>query len=168
MSLIEKNRSRMSKAHQVPNQPLPNESESSQASSLPMPITELLDADYHGVRLYTVAMLVLVVAILWTGISVVEQVQTYQERYTELSQLKKDYRQLQIEHQRMLIEQQTFSATPQIVNRAVTQLHMFYPDLSNRLIIRVVPTQSNALPPNALPVQDPSVSLPQTQGEAHD
>lgn len=137
--------------------------------NLPVPITDLLDADYHGVRLYSVAMLVLVAAILWTGLSVVEQVQTYQQRYTELSELKQDFRQMQVERQRMLIEQQTFSATPQIVNRAVTQLHMFYPELSNRLIIRATPSQANTLPPNALSAPDSQVSSANlAQGAAHD
>ncbi|OBX78227.1 cell division protein FtsL [Faucicola atlantae] len=137
--------------------------------NLPVPITDLLDADYHGVRLYSVAMLVLVAAILWTGLSVVEQVQTYQQRYTELSELKQDFRQMQVERQRMLIEQQTFSATPQIVNRAVTQLHMFYPELSNRLIIRATPSQVNTLPPNALSAPDSQVSSANlAQGAAHD
>lgn len=137
--------------------------------NLPVPITDLLDADYHGVRLYSVAMLVLVAAILWTGLSVVEQVQTYQQRYTELSELKQDFRQMQVERQRMLIEQQTFSATPQIVNRAVTQLHMFYPELSNRLIIRAKPSQANTLPPSALSAPDSQVSSANlAQGAAHD
>lgn len=137
--------------------------------NLPVPITDLLDADYHGVRLYSVAMLVLVAAILWTGLSVVEQIQTYQQRYTELSELKQDFRQMQVERQRMLIEQQTFSATPQIVNRAVTQLHMFYPELSNRLIIRATPSQANTLPPSALSAPDSQVSSANlAQGAAHD
>ena len=137
--------------------------------NLPVPITDLLDADYHGVRLYSVAMLVLVAAILWTGLSVVEQVQTYQQRYTELSELKQDFRQMQVERQRMLIEQQTFSATPQIVNRAVTQLHMFYPELSNRLIIRATPHQANTLPPSALSAPDSQISSANlAQGAAHD
>lgn len=137
--------------------------------NLPVPITDLLNADYHGVRLYSVAMLVLVAAILWTGLSVVEQVQTYQQRYTELSELKQDFRQMQVERQRMLIEQQTFSATPQIVNRAVTQLHMFYPELSNRLIIRATPSQANTLPPSALSAPDSQVSSANlAQGAAHD
>ena len=137
--------------------------------NLPVPITDLLNADYHGVRLYSVAMLVLVAAILWTGLSVVEQVQTYQQRYTELSELKQDFRQMQVERQRMLIEQQTFSATPQIVNRAVTQLHMFYPELSNRLIIRATPSQANTLPPSALSAPDSQISSANlAQGAAHD
>lgn len=74
-------------------------------------ISEMLDTEYRGVSLYTVAIMLLVIAILWTGVSVVEQIQTYHQQYGELQKLKKQFRQLQMEHQRMLIEQQTFSAT---------------------------------------------------------
>ena len=98
-------------------------------------ISEMLDTEYRGVSLYTVAMMLLVIAILWTGVSVVEQIQTYHQQYGELQKLKKQFRQLQMEHQRMLIEQQTFSATPQVTNRAVTEINMFYPNLSDRMII---------------------------------
>ena len=98
-------------------------------------ISEMLDTEYRGVSLYAVAMMLLVIAILWTGVSVVEQIQTYHQQYGELQKLKKQFRQLQMEHQRMLIEQQTFSATPQVTNRAVTELNMFYPNLSDRMII---------------------------------
>lgn len=103
--------------------------------SLGVSISEILDAEYRGISLYAVAMLLLVIAILWTGVSVVEQIQTYHQQYGELQKLKKQFRQLQMEHQRMLIEQQTFSATPQVTNRAVTELNMFYPNLSDRMII---------------------------------
>ena len=98
-------------------------------------ISEMLDTEYRGVSLYAVAMMLLVIAILWTGVSVVEQIQSYHQQYGELQKLKKQFRQLQMEHQRMLIEQQTFSATPQVTNRAVTELNMFYPNLSDRMII---------------------------------
>ena len=98
-------------------------------------IAEVLDSEYRGVSLYAVAMLVLVIAMLWTGVSVVEQIQNYHQQYGELQTLKKQFRQLQMEHQRMLIEQQTFSGTPQVTNRAATELNMFYPDFSDRMII---------------------------------
>ncbi|MFW2176755.1 MULTISPECIES: cell division protein FtsL [unclassified Moraxella] len=100
-----------------------------------MSIIEVLESDYRGVSLYTVAMGILVIAILWTGVSVVEQIQSYHHRYGEMSKLKKEFRQLQVERQRMLIEQQTFSATPQVTQRAVAELNMFYPDLSDRMIV---------------------------------
>ena len=50
--------------------------------------------------------------------------------------MKKQERKLQIEHQRLLIEQQTFSATPQIASRAVAELGMFSPMLEDKLIIQ--------------------------------
>lgn len=98
-------------------------------------IADLLDSEYRGISLYTVTMILLVIAILWTGISVVEQIQTYHKSYNQLAKLKREFRQLQIEHQRMMIEQQTFSGTPQVTSRAATQLNMFYPDFSDRMII---------------------------------
>lgn len=98
-------------------------------------IADILDTDYRGVSLYSVAMTLLVIAILWTGLKTVQQIQQYHHVYSEMSQLKRDFRQLQIERQRMLIEQQTFSATPQVTNRAVAELNMYYPNLSDRMII---------------------------------
>ena len=98
-------------------------------------ISEMLDTEYRGVSLYTVAMMLLVIAILWTGVSVVEQIQTYHQQYGELQKLKKQFRQLQMEHQRMLIEQQTFGATAQIGSRAVTQLRMFSPPAAQTVVI---------------------------------
>ena len=77
----------------------------------------------------------MIIAILGTGVQTVEQVQQYHQEYGQLQQLKKDFRALQIEHQQMLIEQQAFSATPQVTNRAVTELNMFYPNVSDRMII---------------------------------
>ena len=104
-------------------------------------ISEMLDTEYRGVSLYTVAIMLLVIAILWTGVSVVEQIQTYHQQYGELQKLKKQFRQLQMEHQRMLIEQQTFGATAQIGSRAVTQLRMFSPPAAKTVVISL-PTTS--------------------------
>lgn len=98
-------------------------------------IDEVLNAKYQIISLYVVAMLWLVGLILWTAVQTVEQVQAYHQTYGQLQTLKKEFRQLQIERQRMLIEQQTFSATPQVTNRAVAELQMFYPNVSDRLII---------------------------------
>ena len=103
-------------------------------------ISEMLDTEYRGVSLYTVAMMLLVIAILWTGVSVVEQIQTYHQQYGELQKLKKQFRQLQMEHQRMLIEQQTFGATAQIGTRAVTQLRMYSPPVSQSVVISLPQT----------------------------
>ncbi|WP_410473144.1 cell division protein FtsL [Faucicola mancuniensis] len=98
-------------------------------------INDVLNAEYRGMSLYSIAMIFLIIAILWTGVQTVEQVQQYHQEYGQLQQLKKDFRALQIEHQQMLIEQQAFSATPQVTNRAVTELNMFYPNVSDRMII---------------------------------
>lgn len=127
--------------------------DSDQANSQRLNIAELLESEYRGVSLYAMTMLVLVLAILWTGINVVEQIQNYHQQYNELARLKKEFRQSQIEHQRMLIEQQTFSATPQVSSRAVNELHMFYPTLSHRLIIHTNDTmlsKPSAMPPATL------------------
>lgn len=98
--------------------------------------TEFMATEYKGVSIYAMAMAILIALILWTGIATVQQVQAYHQQYGNLQQLKKDYRKLQIENQRLLIEQQTFSATPQIASRAVAELNMFYPQLSDRMIIQ--------------------------------
>lgn len=123
--------------------------ESTAVDSPAVNIAEILDAEYRGISLYAVAMMVLVVAILWTGIKVVEQIQDYHQRYGTLLKLKRDFRQLQIEHQRMLIEQQTFSATPQVTNRAVAELNMFYPNLSDRMILHTNQAHGAAKPSDA-------------------
>lgn len=106
----------------------------------PLP-AEFMATEYKGISLYTMAMMVLIGLILWTGIQAVQQVQAYHQQYGVLQHLTKDYRSLQVENQRLLIEQQTFSATPQIASRAVSELNMFYPKLSDRMII-----QANAIP----------------------
>jgi cell division protein FtsL len=59
--------------------------------------------------------------------------------------MKKQERKLQVEHQRLLIEQQTFSATPQIASRAVAELGMYSPTLKDKLIIQ--PGVATALVP---------------------
>lgn len=125
-------------------------------------IADILDTDYRGISLYTVAMLLLTIAILWTGIKTAQQIQEYHHVYGQMTKLKKDFRQLQIERQRMLIEQQTFSGTPQVTNRAVTQLNMFYPNLSDRMIIHantvVAPPTGNTVPNLSSTPQAPEVS----------
>ena len=50
----------------------------------------------------------------------------------------------EVRHQRLLIEQQTFSATPQIASRAVAELGMYSPTLKDKLIIQpAAPKVSN-------------------------
>jgi cell division protein FtsL len=81
-------------------------------------------------------LLLLAAAIIWSGIKTAEGVQQYHQDYKTLQDMKKQERKLQVEHQRLLIEQQTFSATPQIASRAVAELGMFSPTLKDKLIIQ--------------------------------
>lgn len=92
--------------------------------------------EHKSPNVYGLAMLVLILMMLWTGVLVIEQVQNYHAKFSELQKLKREHRKLEIEHQRLLIEQQTFSATPQIAKRAVAELNMYYPQLSDRMIIQ--------------------------------
>lgn len=103
-----------------------------------------LISENKSLSVYGLAMLVLIIMMLWTGVLIVEQVQDYHAQYGELQKLKREHRKLEIEHQRLLIEQQTFSATPQIAKRAVSELNMYYPQLSDRMILQSNP--SNASP----------------------
>lgn len=92
-----------------------------------------------------------VVACLWlaivaTGYAVSMQANEHQQALRTLKGLQKELNYQQTEHQRLLIEQQTFSATPQVAKRAVTQMGMFFPDQSNR---RVVSPTANIQSPSA-------------------
>jgi len=99
-------------------------------------VGEILSKRFVGVNLYVVIMLVLAVLIIGTGVKAAEQVQKYHQDYKVLQDMRKQYRKLQVEHQRLLIEQQTFSATPQIASRAVAELGMFSPGTKDKLILQ--------------------------------
>ncbi|MEN6671035.1 cell division protein FtsL [Psychrobacter sp. B38] len=99
-------------------------------------VGELFVRRFNVVSIYVVVLLLLAAAIIWSGIKTAEGVQQYHQDYKALQDMKKQERKLQIEHQRLLIEQQTFSATPQIASRAVADLGMFSPTLEDKLIIQ--------------------------------
>lgn len=99
-------------------------------------VGELFVRRFNVVSIYVVVLLLLAAAIIWSGIKTAEGVQLYHQDYKALQDMKKQERKLQIEHQRLLIEQQTFSATPQIASRAVAELGMFSPTLEDKLIIQ--------------------------------
>ena len=99
-------------------------------------VGELFVRRFNVVSIYVVVLLLLAVAIVWSGIKTAEGVQQYHQDYKTLQDMKKQERNLQVEHQRLLIEQQTFSATPQIASRAVAELGMFSPTLKDKLIIQ--------------------------------
>lgn len=100
---------------------------------------EVFGVENHGGWVYAFIFGVIIVAVLGTAIGVVGQVQYYHREYKKLLVLQEEFRQLQIENQSLLLEQQTFSATPQMMNRAMNELGMFYPNVSDRIIIEVNP-----------------------------
>lgn len=99
-------------------------------------VGEILSKRYGGISIYSVCILLLAAAIVWTGVRVAEQVQQYHQDYRVLQDMRKQHRKLEVEHQRLLIEQQTFSATPQIASRAVAELGMYSPGLNDKLILQ--------------------------------
>ena len=100
-------------------------------------ISELFVQRFNLVSIYVILLLLLAAGIVWSGIKTAEGVQQYHQDYKALQDMKKQQRKLQIEHQRLLIEQQTFSATPQIASRAVSELNMYSPTLKDKLIIQL-------------------------------
>ncbi|MGM8887907.1 cell division protein FtsL, partial [Psychrobacter sp. 1U2] len=108
-------------------------------------VGELFARRFNVVSIYVVVLLLLAGAIVWSGIKTAENVQQYHQDYRTLQDMKKQERKLQVEHQRLLIEQQTFSATPQIASRAVAELGMYSPTLKDKLIIQ--PGVATALEP---------------------
>ncbi|SNT70948.1 cell division protein FtsL [Psychrobacter sp. LV10R520-6] len=99
-------------------------------------VGELFARRFGVVSIYVVVLLLLAAAIVWSGVKTAEGVQQYHQDYKTLQDMKKQERKLQVEHQRLLIEQQTFSATPQIASRAVAELSMYTPTLKDKLIIQ--------------------------------
>lgn len=97
---------------------------------------DLFAQRFNVVNIYVVVLLLLAASIVWSGIKTAESVQQYHQDYKTLQDMKKQQRKLQVEHQRLLIEQQTFSATPQIASRAVSELGMYFPTLKDKLIIQ--------------------------------
>lgn len=110
---------------------------------------ELLAQRFNMAGIYVTILLLLAAAIVWSGIRTAESIQQYHQDYKTLQDMKKQERTLQIEHQRLLIEQQTFSATPQIASRAVAELGMYSPTFKDKLIIQ----------PNAAVVSSPDSNL---------
>lgn len=115
-------------------------------------VGELFVRRFNVASIYVVVLLLLAAAIIWSGIRTAEGVQQYHQDYKALQDMKKQERKLQIEHQRLLIEQQTFSATPQIASRAVAELGMFSPTLEDKLIIQ--PGAATAVAPVAADSND--------------
>ena len=99
-------------------------------------VGDLFGRKFNVSSIYVAILILLAAGIVWSGIKTAEGVQQYRQDYKTLQDMKKQERKLQVEHQRLLIEQQTFSATPQIASRAVAELGMFSPTLKDKLIIQ--------------------------------
>lgn len=106
-------------------------------------ITQITLEPYMGRNAFILVMILLAVAILWSGVNSSMQIQKYRQNYKTLQEMKQRYLQLQVEHKRLLIEQQTFSATPQIATRAVSELHMFFPSFQEKRILKPQNNQTN-------------------------
>lgn len=91
--------------------------------------------DFVAGRGYWFMMAVLCVLILAVAVKKIEQTQTRHQLFIELSTARQNYRQMHTEEQKLIIEQQTFSATPIVARRAVSELSMFYPLEKDRIVI---------------------------------
>lgn len=101
------------------------------------------------VGIYWLALILLVVFILLTGASISLQAQERHQTYRTLQNLKQDYAILKSEEQRLLIEQQTFGDTSQVVRLSVDKLGMFYPTKQHRQVITPaseIPKQGEVTP----------------------
>ena len=107
------------------------------ASQATTDVSEIFAQRFNVVSIYVLVLLLLAAGIIWSGIKTAEGVQQYHQDYKTLQDMKNQQRKLQVEHQRLLIEQQTFSATPQIASRAVSELNMYSPTLKDKLIIQL-------------------------------
>lgn len=99
------------------------------------------DSDLHEytteqmslVGLYRLIVAGLLFGILITGVMIATQTQKRHQTYQELTRLRQQLVNMQVEESRLLIEQQTFSATPQVARRAVRELGMHYPTKKERI-----------------------------------
>ena len=86
---------------------------------------------WHKVCVYGV----LIALVLLSATMVVVQVFDYRRDYRALNSYIREKEDLNAEWGRLLIEQQTFGATAQIGNHAVSQLRMFSPPTSQTVVI---------------------------------
>ena len=134
------------------------------ASPTSIDVGQLFVRRFYVVSIYVMILLILAAAIVWTGIKTAESVQQYHQDYKTLQDMKKQERKLQIERQRLLIEQQTFSATPQIASRAVAELGMYSPTLKDKLIIQPGAAEAVPMVPETAVIQE-EADEPETIGD---
>lgn len=91
----------------------------------------------NPIGLYWLIIVALVVAILMTGVLLSKQTQERHQTYRNLQKLKAEFIALQVEEQRLRIEQQTFGSTPQVVRSSVDKLGMFFPTKAHRHVVTI-------------------------------
>lgn len=108
----------------------------SKAAELPFEKDDMIEStDFVPGRGYWFLLSSLVLLCLIVGIKSVEQTQERHETYRKLSAAQLAFRAMKTEEERLIIEQQTFSATPIVAQRAVSELGMFYPAQSHRVVV---------------------------------
>lgn len=92
-------------------------------------------SDFVAGRNYWFFVVLFAVVVLMVAVLTVLQIQERHQVYRELTLAKNEFQKMQIEKERLILEQQTFSATPMVAERAVSELQMFYPSENNRISI---------------------------------
>lgn len=103
--------------------------------------TEVVDKKTEKLWLKKVTIyLMLILMVFISAVFVVFQVFEYRQDNRKLSTYLRERDDLNAEWGRLLIEQQTFGATAQIGTRAVTQLRMYSPPVSQNVVISLPQT----------------------------
>ncbi len=103
--------------------------------------TEVVERKLDNLRTkQTIVYGILLLMVFISAVFVVFQVFEYRQDYRKLSSYLRERDDLNAEWGRLLIEQQTFGATAQIGTRAVTQLRMYSPPVSQTVVISLPQT----------------------------
>lgn len=84
---------------------------------------------------YVLSVFGVLALVFFSAYVVVRQVYDYRKDLKVYNELMREHEQAKIEWGRLIIEQQTFGATAQIGTRAVTQLKMYSPPISETVVI---------------------------------
>ena len=79
--------------------------------------------------------LLLIISVVGSAMLLAHQVFMYRQDFRALQQVQQARKQLDMEWGQLLIEQQTFGATPQIGSRAVMTLRMYSPPPAQTVIL---------------------------------
>ena len=103
--------------------------------------TEAIEQNTKKLKLKkTITYAVMLILVFVSAIFVVFQVFEYRQDYRQLNTYMRERDDLNAEWGRLLIEQQTFGATAQIGTRAVTQLRMYSPPVTQTVVISLPQT----------------------------